>query len=504
MKKLTLLIIGVISMSTINAQDITDAVRFSSENIQGTARFRAMSGAFGALGGDMSAVSLNPAGSAIFNNSYASFSVSNMDTENETRFFNNSNISSESNFDFNQAGVVFVFNNTNSNNPWRKFVLGFAYEQTQNFDNDWFASGVNNRSIDSYFLANAQGKRLDEISAFADESIDDAYADIGASYGFANQQAFLGYESFILEPDSDDDANTIYTSNIAAGNFNQEYSFRSTGYNGKLSVNLAAQYQDNLYLGLNLNSHFINYDRSTFLLEENSNVGSLVNEVAFENILSTVGNGFSFQLGGIAKLNDMLRVGISYDSPVWYTISEETTQYIDTVRDDNGLITTIIDPQIVNIFPDYKLQTPAKITGSVALVLNKQGLISFDYSRKDYGNTKFTPKSDSYFAAQNTIINNNLKAANTYRIGGEVRHERFSFRGGYKLEESPYNDTSFYGDLKGFSLGVGYNFGGTRLDLAYENAKRDINHRLYNVGLTDAARIATDNTNVTLSLSMAL
>lgn len=504
MKKLILLFIGVISMSTIYAQDITDAVRYSSDAIQGTARFRGMSGAFGALGGDMSAVSLNPAGSAIFNSSHGSLSVSNFDVDNETIFFNNSNSTSNSNFELNQAGAAFVFNNVNNSSPWRKFVLGFTYEQTQNYDTNFFASGVNTTSIDSYFLANAQGLRLDEISAFPGESITDAYGEIGSAFGFANQQAFLGFESFILEPDIDDDANTLYTSNIAPGTFNQEYSFAETGYNGKFTANFAMQYEDNLFLGINLNSHFINYEQSTFLFEDNSNLGSLVNEIAFENNLSTTGYGFSFQLGGIAKLNDIIRIGFTYDSPTWYTISEETTQFLGTVRDDGGPVTQILDPQIINVFPDYKLQTPSTITGSLALVFNKKGLISFDYSRKDFGSTKFTPKSDAFFAVQNNIISNNLKNANTYRIGGELRHENFSFRGGYKLEESPYNDTSFYGDLKGYSLGIGYNFGGTRIDLAYENSDRTINHQLYNVGLTSTTRIDTENSNFTVSLSMNL
>jgi len=42
-------------------------LRYSTGETEGTARFKSMSGAFGALGGDMSAVSINPAGSAIFN-----------------------------------------------------------------------------------------------------------------------------------------------------------------------------------------------------------------------------------------------------------------------------------------------------------------------------------------------------------------------------------------------------------------------------------------------------
>jgi len=505
MKKLLILFIGVFSLPILNAQDISDALRYSSGDVQGTARFRAMSGAFGALGGDMSAVAINPAGSAIFTNGHASFSISNYNNDTNVNYFGTQNMASNSSFDLNQAGAVFVFNNTNSNSPWRKFVLGLSYEQTQNYEDDFFVSGTNSRSIDSYFLNYAQGLRLDEISAFDGESISDAYGDIGVVFGYANQQAFLGYESYILEPELDEDSNTAYDSNIAPGSFNQEYSYASLGYNGKFGVNAAVQYDDNIYLGLNLNSHFINYERSTYLYESNSNIGSLVKEVGFENNLSTIGTGFSFQLGTIAKLNETLRIGFTYDSPIWYTISEETTQYLSTVRDDAGTdVSLSLNPQVVNVFPDYKLQTPAKITGSAALVLDKSAIISFDYSRKDYSKTKFKPETDSHFTQQNMIISNNLKAANTYKIGGELRHKQLSFRGGYKFEESPYENTSFYGDLKGYSLGLGYNFGGSRLDLAYENSERTINHQLYNIGLTDSATLNTDNSLVTLTLSMKL
>ena len=72
------------------------------------------------------------------------------------------------------------------------------------------------------------------------------------------------------------------------------------------------------------------------------------------------------------------------------------------------------------------------------------------------------------------------------------------------MEQSPYEDSSIYGDLKGISLGVGYNFGNARLDLAYENSKRDFNHRLYNASNLDAAKLNTTNSNVSLTFSVSL
>lgn len=498
MKKLSFLFISILSMSLLNAQDISDALRYSQNEIQGTARFRALSGAFGALGGDMSAVSANPAGSAVFSQSHASFTLSNLDTENNTQYFNGLGTSNESTFDINQGGAVFVFASNNSS-PWRKFTLGINYEKTNSYDDNWFAFGTNtnNQSIDLYFLNYADGRRLDEISALPDETLAEAYQDIGAVFGFANQQAFLGFESFIIEPDDiNDDGNTTYFSNLGNGTFDHDYTYTATGYNGKVTFNLATQYEDNLYLGLNLNSHFIDYQRSSLLFEDNTNAGSFVNFIEFENNLSTRGNGFSFQLGGIMKLSPELRVGLTYDSPIWYNIEEETTQYLASDGAD-GFVE--INPQIVNIFPSYRLQTPAKVTGSLAYVFARQGLISFDYSVKDYSKTQFKPTGD--YTELNNDINDVLTSASTYRIGGEYKVKQLSFRGGYRFEESPYLDGFTIGDLTGYSLGLGYSFGNTRLDLTYDSWNRTDETPLYNVGLTDTVSIDRNNSNLTLSLS---
>ena len=498
----------MISASTIYAQDISDAVRFSQSEIQGTARFRAMSGAFGALGGDMSAVSINPAGSAVFTQSHASFTLSNLSSKNNTHYFNGATSTSESDFDINQGGASFIFANNNPNSPWRKFTIGVAYDKTNDYDNTWNAVGTNTngQSIDYYFLDYAGGVRLGDISLIGNESITAAYSDIGNVFGYGHQQAFLGYQSYILQPDADDDNNTSYYSNLADGSFNHDYYYAATGLNGKIAFNMAAQYGDNLYLGLNLNSHFINYSRTTSLYETNNNGtpavdNFLIRDIEFNNTLSTSGSGFSFQLGGILKLTNEFRLGLTYDSPTWYTISEETTQYLAAIRelDDSSRITSVANPQIVNVYPNYRLQTPGKITGSLAYVFGTQGLISFDYSHKDYSATKFKPTGD--FAGLNDDVSNVLTGASTYRIGGEYKVQQFSFRGGYRFEESPYVNGSIVGDLNGYSLGLGYNFGNTRLDLTYDYFERDSDIPLYNVGLTDTANVLNKNSNVTLSLS---
>jgi long-subunit fatty acid transport protein len=509
MKKILMLCIGLLSIPYALSQEISveDAVRYSSDEIQGTARFRAMSGAFGALGGDMSSVNINPAGSVIFNASHTSFSLGVFDTNNNVNYFNSTVKSSQSSINLNQFGAAFVFRNTNINSPWKKFALSMAYDRSADYDDDWVSSGINpNTSIAEYFNTYANGLRLDQISALPGETISQAYAAIGSISGFRNQQAFLGYEGFIIDPENDTDENTAYTTNINGSNFNQRYIYSSRGYNGKAAFNFATSYKDRFYIGLNLNAHFINYDRSTLLNERNSNLASSVQEVNFENKLSTFGSGFSFQLGTIAKITEQFRVGLAYNSPTWLRISEENSQVLATTRIENGsAITQVLSPNVINIYEEYQLRTPGKFTGSLAYIFGQKALLSFDYSIKDYSNAEFRPTTDILFSEINSQINNSLSSsAYSYRLGGEYRLNQVSFRGGYRFEQSPYNNGIVVGDLKGYSLGLGYNFGNINLDFAFSQSERDVNYQLYSVGLTDAANLQSRFRDFILTLAFSL
>ena len=58
-------ILSLFTTISLTGQTIDDLYRYSGEFISGTARFQAMGGAFGALGGDVSASQINPAASAV-------------------------------------------------------------------------------------------------------------------------------------------------------------------------------------------------------------------------------------------------------------------------------------------------------------------------------------------------------------------------------------------------------------------------------------------------------
>ena len=74
MKKAFLICIAALATGAgALAQNEVDALRFSQLTFGGSGRFMGMGGSFGALGGDISALSFNPAGIAVYRKNEFSF-----------------------------------------------------------------------------------------------------------------------------------------------------------------------------------------------------------------------------------------------------------------------------------------------------------------------------------------------------------------------------------------------------------------------------------------------
>ncbi len=498
MRKLVVLITGLLCLG-VNAQNINDVLRYSIEETQGTARFQAMGGAFGALGGDLSSLNVNPAGSSVFNYSQFTVTGSNYNRNNDAQYGSSIFNSERNSLEVNQVGGVFVFKSPNS--PWKKIALAINYDMVENFDNEFVASGNSTEGIDNYFLNFAQGVPFGNLLVGQNEFLEEAYLRIGAQQGFGDQQAFLGYFGGVIDPlDPADESGTAYLSNTLYDNVNQTYRQTTNGYNSKFTVNFAGQYQESLHIGASLNFHSLFYERLTTLDEDGYTVDSPVQFTTFDNFLQSEGEGFSFSVGAIARLNETIRIGGSYQSPTWYRLRDNTSQRINSTLADDDI--NFIDFGIVNFFEEYRIKTPGKITGSAAIVFGKDGLLSFDYGYQDFSQAELRPTTDPAFASENDFIANTLGAVNSYRFGGEYRIERVSLRGGYRIEESPYEDESLIGELEGYSAGIGYDFGGSRLDLAFSRTEQDVNELFYDSGATNNAMVNRVNSNIVLSYTL--
>ncbi|PKB17835.1 OmpP1/FadL family transporter [Flavobacterium sp. 5] len=534
MKKnfLLFLIVGL-TFYTAHSQEMKDAMRYAQSDLQGTARFTAMSGAFGALGGDLSSINVNPAGSAVFNNNQFATTMGNYDIHNDSNYFRTSTSSGENSFDINQAGGVFVFKTKNPNNNLKKFSMSINYENTNNYDNSLFSAGTSPiNSVANYFLSyanygnNGAPVPLELVTRQEGESISDLYYYLGSTLptplngkyphlsGFAAQQAMLAYyeQGFIIDAVDLDNPNSNYVSTVrSGGNYHQENSVYSNGYNGKLIFNSAIQYKDFLYIGLNLNSHFTDYVQNTNFYESNNNtpldLNYEVQSLNFSNSLHTYGSGFSFQLGTIAKLTKDIRVGLSYESPTWYNMTDQLSQRLSSIRSNNtnSLPPDVADPFLINYYAPYDLRTPGSFIGSFAYVFGKTGLFSVDYKYKDYSQTQYNSSTNnSYYIGVNNALYNALGSSNEIRIGAEYRIQNLKLRGGYRFEGSPYNDSVTIGDLNSFSGGLGYNFGFIKLDFSYVHAHNTSQEQFFSQGFTERAQINIYKNNYTMTFTFEM
>ena len=156
MKRLLLTIILVWAGVSAWAQNMYDALRFSENNYTGTARTMAMGNAFTALGGDLGATTINPAGSAVAKYSQVSvtpaLSISSctavgtvLDGYSEPFGFETEMRTSDIGLKMPNIGISFNIN-THRSRGVKNISLGFISSVENDFSNDIYAQGTNQTS----------------------------------------------------------------------------------------------------------------------------------------------------------------------------------------------------------------------------------------------------------------------------------------------------------------------------------------------------------------------
>lgn len=525
MKKNIITIGFCLVSSFIFAQNLTDGLRYSMEGLNGTSRFNAMSGAFSSLGGDLSAVALNPAGTSIFTRSEMSLTLAGVNSKNEAN--GRSTISSD--FLLSQFGVAFPI--TIGEEGWKNIAFAFNYQKTHNFDaNDLNYTYRNNgANLGDFFLDKANGIMQQDLMLDVYENkrkvgrdnLYELYSRMGKlkePEKFRN--ALLGYTTGLVNPASgkrelipsmsNSEADAVleerkYKKNISDGitTIQNVEQYTEGGVN-KYNFNFAGRY-DFISFGINLNSHSVDY-RVVNKYRENyvNNTASDIRSALYQNEVRTVGSGFSLQLGAIAEVATGLRIGLTYASPTWYTLQDEMSQSLSTTTQSNG--TFFANPNVVAVYEKYYFRTPGSWTVGASWVWNKQLILSADYMYKGYGNMRFRSGLES----ENAIIQNTLGDTNSLRFGAEYRlplskTNHLFLRGGYRYEQSPYKtEYKPIGDLTGFSTGLGVSISNMRFDLSYDRATRAYHPQIFESILTDTPQVDNTLQNILLSFSLKL
>ncbi|WP_066627172.1 OmpP1/FadL family transporter [Labilibacter marinus] len=485
-------IIMSLLVSTLSAQSYEDILRYSQPTYSGTARSMSMGDAMGSLGGDFSAIGINPAGIAAYRSSEFSFTPSLIINSTKSNFDGVSTNESKTKFSLNQVGFVGTYR------PMRDVQKGIVsthfaigYNRNNNFNYKSMATGRNiGTSMTDMFTSEAYGYTPDEVGGW------------GGLTG-------LGYNAYLIDYD---DSQGIYTAYTAATNkFDQTKIIEKDGYSGDINVSTGMNISNILLLGVSANYTTMRYKETSNYFEEFSRDNNIQDPYVFNrftvnNRLDAAGYGFNIKVGAIIKPTKHLRVGIAYHSPTWFKIEEDYGTRIDAlffnpINEEIGKETFAKNyDSALNKF-DYKINTPDKIIASASYVFGKKAIISFDYEYMDYANAKFKTNTNNYddiiaINEQNELINKIFTSTNNYRAGLEFRvNSNLSLRGGYSLQVSPLGDKevdiptmhgvhqlSDFKDnytIQGISGGFGYRNKNYFVDVAYRLSSYDTSYFNY-------------------------
>ncbi|MDO5664161.1 MAG: hypothetical protein Q4G63_02745 [Bacteroidia bacterium] len=136
MKKFVYFLFSLIFIANYSySQGEVEALKYSRGELYGTARSMAMGNAFGALGGDIAGVSINPAGIAVYRSSEV---VGTLGFQQNT--FKIGTIDKSVN-DFNSHNIGFVGYFPLRNDVMPMINFGFTYNKQKSFNNQYSAAG---------------------------------------------------------------------------------------------------------------------------------------------------------------------------------------------------------------------------------------------------------------------------------------------------------------------------------------------------------------------------
>ena len=478
MKRMIIILFAALLVSTnLSAQNEEDALRYSRQFVTGTARSVGMGGAMGAIGGDFTSLSVNPAGIGVYRSSEFLFSPSLNWNSTESNFLNNKIEQTRYGMRIGNIGYV-VSNSSDKETGIVATNFGFGYNQLNNFNQQIFMSGINPSS-----------SLLDNFTNFynSPDDISDFYEG-------------LAYDVDIIALDS---AAGKYFNDFERGGYGQlqERKVRTSGHVGEYVFSAGANYSHKLYFGATIGIQRVRYEKSIQHTEtDQGDKADYTEEFVFWEDLITRGYGFNMKFGVIARPVSFLRLGAAFHVPTLYFLNDRFTTEITADYDrDLNLASKSAQSPIGEY--DYILKSPSKFIGSAAVTVGKFGLLSLDYERINFANANLEG-SDYGFIAENAAIENNFKSVNNLKMGAELRLGTGYLRGGYALYGSPLNFADPEADSK-YSVvsgGVGIRTSEFYMDFSYANGISNEAYYMYVPEMTTGSINKSKLSNVIMTV----
>jgi hypothetical protein len=461
------------------AQLPEDALRLSWTTPSGTARQQAIGGAMGSLGGEISAVYVNPAGLAFYKTNEIVLSPGfRFQTDKANYRGTPTTGTSANNFNIGTSGFVLGFMGADGISST---ALALTVNRSANFASHISYQGQNDYSSFSEQYA--------EEFANSKMNINDAINSPQISYGTR-----MALYSYLID--------TITIGGItqvigqpqkvlnAHGTLYQLNNSNSTGGITEIALGLSGNFQDKWFLGGTIGIPIVTYKRDQVFTETDLS-GDANNDFStstFTQHYTSSGGGINLKLGAIYKPTAEWRIGLAVHTPTWFSLSDNSSYTMST---NSEKYTS--QPQPISITSDaldagsgytpgewkYNLISPWKFLvsgsyifgGGVADVKHQKGFITADVEYLTTGSPKFNTADNygdpSYYDGLNSTIKNYYKGSFNLRMGGELKFNTIAARVGVAYSTSPYRQSELKAEKLFLSGGLGYRNKGIFVDLTY-------------------------------------
>lgn len=524
----------------INAQDAFDVLQMSQTELRGTSRFQSMAGAFGALGGDLSTLTQNPAGIGVYRNSDLGITFSldfnstkaGVDKLNETKF------------NVNNVGYVGAIRLDSESVPNLNF--GFSYNRLQSFNRHYIGGVGNIPTSMSNFIAdefvNVPG--YTEADLYWEDDYNpyfDGYAPWAAVTTYDMKTNNGGYVGII-------NANGDYMQGLYGNGTtgNAYYEVDERGHADEYNIGFGGNIANKVYFGLDFGILDLDYRSFQAYEEELTDAyvmaddidlleSPIVNDNTFAdwglyNYLHTEGTGVNFKLGLIWKPVQSLRIGAAFHTPTYYDMRD--TYYVSASLNayefDNQLYRADKGSNDgYDYSSTYTIKTPWRFMGSVAGVIGTNGIISLDYEYVANETMRIGDDRGNDYPDVTDNVKNYFKPSHIIRIGGEYRlNPNWSLRAGYSykttqvekgVDNYDYNIATvgtnpayqYDNTVQNITCGVGYRYKSFYTDLAYVHKMRESVYNAFspindNFGYEPnvSADVVDHNNRISLTLGM--
>ena len=444
MKKIATFIIVIMALcGAVRAQGDYEAFTFSQADYLGTARFMGAGGAFGATGGDFSALSTNPASIGLFKRNEVTFTPMMLNFNYTDNYYCGTSTQAQKfKYTVPQAGIVMA-NKIDRDNNWKSWQFGFGYNRIKDFNGTLRTNAVTNSCIADMIIPHANG----------------------TYYGNLTGDGYLAWYGFLI--DTLPGCNDQYLGFYSHEDIEQRAVVTRSGAIDEMVISVGSNYNDKLYIGGTLAFPFLSFKETSSYFETPADQENLygINGYNLYSEQRNSGTGVNFKLGFIYQPVDFLRIGAAFHTPTYYwKVKDNFYRELST----DCAYTDDLKYNYSN-YNTFTLTTPLKFNVNASFLIAKRAFIAAEYEFEDY--SKATLYDDHYdYIHENDAIRTKYGVSHTLRVGGEINvTQGFALRAGYRLKTSPYKmeNTPYNNTAHFISAGLGFRGKIMFFDLAY-------------------------------------